>query len=180
METGNYMVAEMQLTYRNPQPPDKRLRIDGSRQAYEGYISGTKKDGEIYFYPDETIECKEFVKVLLVNTGGEVVGCVQVAEGGLKQAYVDVRNVLQAALLSNASGIILSHNHPSGKVWPSKEDRELTHHLSQLCELMNVELLDHIILGMCSYYSFSDDGTLPDPKSSRKPSKLGEKVMFKV
>ena len=171
MGTENYMVAEMQLTYRNPQPPDKRLQIDGSRQAYEVLRS---------FYPDETIECKEFVKVLLVNTGGEVVGCVQVAEGGLKQAYVDVRNVLQAALLSNASGIILSHNHPSGKVWPSKEDRELTHHLSQLCELMNVELLDHIILGMCSYYSFSDDGTLPDPKNSRKPSKLGEKVMFKV
>ena len=120
------------------------------------------------------------MKVLLINTGAEVIGCVQVAEGGLKQAYVDVRNVLQAALLSNASGIILSHNHPSGKVWPSNEDRELTRHLSQLCDLMNIELIDHIILGLYKYYSFSDDGMLPDPKNSRKPSKLGEKVMFKV
>lgn len=171
METENYMVAEMQLTYRNPQPPDKRMRIENTTQAYHVLRS---------FYPDETIECKEFVKVLLMNTGAEVIGCVQVAEGGLKQAYVDVRNVLQAALLSNASGIILSHNHPSGKVCPSNEDRELTHHLSQLCDLMNIELIDHIILGLYKYYSFSDDGTLPDPKNSRKPSKLGEKVMFKV
>ena len=171
METENYMVAEMQLTYRNPQPPDKRTRIENTTQAYQVLRS---------FYPDETIECKEYVKVLLINTGAEVIGCVQVAEGGLKQAYVDVRNVLQAALLSNASGIIISHNHPSGKVWPSNEDRELTHHLSQLCDLMNIELIDHIILGLYKYYSFSDDGMLPDPKNSRKPSKLGEKVMFKV
>lgn len=171
METTEFMVAEMQLTYRNPQPPDKRLRIEDTRQAYEVLRT---------FYPDETIECKEFVKVLLMNTSAEVLGCVQVAEGGLKQAYVDIRNVLQAALLSNASGIILAHNHPSGRAWPSKEDMELTHHLSQLCAMMNVELLDHIILGVYQYYSFSDTGMLPDPNTSRKPSKLGEKVMFKV
>lgn len=171
MGTGNYMVAEMQLIYRNPQPPDKRLRVENTRQAYDVLRS---------FYPDDTIECKEFVKVLLLNSGAEVIGCVQVAEGGLKQAYVDVRNVLQAALLSNASGIIISHNHPSGRAWPSKEDMELTHHLSQLCAMMNVELIDHIILGVCQYYSFSDIGMLPDPKDSRKPAKLGEKMMFKV
>lgn len=171
MKAENYMVAEMQLTYRNPQPPDKRTRIENTTQAYHVLRS---------FYPDETIECKEFVKVLLMNTSAEVIGCVQVAEGGLKKAYVDMRNILQAALLSNASGIIISHNHPSGNVRPSNEDRELTHHLSQLCGLINVELLDHIILSPFRYYSFSDDGMMPDPKDGREPAKFSEKVMFKV
>lgn len=171
MKGNDYMVAEMQLTYRNPQPPDKRICVTDMYTAYK-----VLKE----FYPDDQMESKEYVKVLLLNQSSEVLGCMQVAEGGLNKAYVDLKYVLQAALLSNAAGIILSHNHPSAKAEPSGEDWLLTEHLFRLCQMMNVELIDHIILCPYSYFSFSYNNVMPLKESKRKLRKLGEKNLFKV
>src|SRR5215510_9626947 len=64
------------------------------------------------------------------------------------------------AILSNASSVILSHNHPSGDPHPSQEDRALTVRLVQAGKLLGVEVLDHIIVGDGLYYSFADEGLL--------------------
>lgn len=171
MKTKDYMVAEMQLTYRNPQPPEKRIQIKNSRDSYN-----VLKE----FYPDEMLECKEFVKVLLLNSQSEVLGCMQVAEGGLRGVYVDIRSIMQAALIANASEIILSHNHPSGNVAPSSEDRTLTWALDNACQVMNILLADHIILSPYQYYSFTDDEVLGNPSKKHRNLIVSEKKIFHI
>lgn len=87
-------------------------------------------------------------------------GVVPISEGGLNQSLADVRIILQAAILGNASGIILSHNHPSGNRLPSKEDDALTERVSKAVKLFDIQLLDHVIVTDCGYYSYSDEGRL--------------------
>jgi DNA repair protein RadC len=72
------------------------------------------------------------------------------------------REVYQAALLSNAAGIVVGHNHPSGDPTPSPDDRQLTVRLASAGAVIGVELLDHIVVGHDGrYYSFKERGDLP-------------------
>ena len=111
-------------------------------------------------YDSETIQYREYVKLLLLDRSCKVLGVVPISEGGLNQAMADVRIILQAAILGNASGIILNHNHPSGNRLPSKEDDALTESVSKAAKLFNIRLLDHIIVTDCGYFSYSDEGRL--------------------
>jgi DNA repair protein RadC len=67
---------------------------------------------------------------------------------------------MQAALLSNATSIILAHNHPSGNLKPSAEDLKVTQNIKNASEFLNIKLLDHCILTSTQYLSFADDGHL--------------------
>lgn len=67
---------------------------------------------------------------------------------------------MQAAILANASGMILSHNHPSGNLLPSKQDDALTERISKAAKLFDIQLLDHVIVSDSGYYSYSDEGRL--------------------
>lgn len=67
---------------------------------------------------------------------------------------------MQAALLCNASGIILAHNHPSGNLKPSQEDLNITQKIKEASQFLNIQLLDHCILTSTAYISFADDGHL--------------------
>jgi DNA repair protein RadC len=80
--------------------------------------------------------------------------------GGIAQVYVDVRSIFKKALLNNATGIIIGHNHPSGNVKPSEEDKNLTKRIKAICGIMDINLLDHIIIGMNNYFSFAEEGIL--------------------
>ena len=73
---------------------------------------------------------------------------------------MDVRIILQTALLAHASGIILSHNHPSGNMVASSNDNAITSKLKKACELLDITLLDHIILSDTGYLSYADEGML--------------------
>ena len=106
------------------------------------------------------MEHKEYFKILLLNKGRDVLGYTQISEGGISSTIVDVRVILQIAILCNASSIILAHNHPSGNLKPSKEDEELTTQTIKAAKLMNIQVSDHIILSEEEYYSFSDEGLL--------------------
>ena len=76
------------------------------------------------------------------------------------QHHEDIRIVLQTALVSHASGIILSHNHPSGSTVASTQDNNLTSQLKKGCEAIGIRLLDHIILTEDTYLSYTDEGML--------------------
>ena len=78
----------------------------------------------------------------------------------LNSTVVDIRIVLQTALVSHASGIILSHNHPSGSTVASTPDNNLTSQLKKGCEAIGIQLLDHIILTEDTYLSYMDEGML--------------------
>ncbi|HOW09281.1 MAG TPA: JAB domain-containing protein [Bacteroidales bacterium] len=72
----------------------------------------------------------------------------------------DVRIILQAAIKTNASGIIVCHNHPSGNLTPSETDTKITKKIKDACSIMDIQLLDHLIIDPDDFYSFADVGIL--------------------
>ena len=84
----------------------------------------------------------------------------RVAVGTLDGSLVHPREVFKGALLSSAASVILLHNHPSGDPAPSQEDREVSRRLVVAGKLLGVPVLDHVIIGESSYYSFRETGEL--------------------
>lgn len=105
----DYTVGEVELSYK---PKFKNLhKIVSSEDAYK-YLLPTYKEGTICY--------KEYFKVLFLNQANQVLGYTLISEGGITETSVDVRVILQAALLTNSVAIILAHNHPSGSLNPSR------------------------------------------------------------
>ena len=133
-------VAEVQLSYKSNVKSSTRYKINSSLDVYE---------------------YKESFKVVLLNQSNKVLGIVPISEGGISATYVDVRLILQAALLANATQVILAHNHPSGSMKPSTLDDVLTEKVRKVAELMEIHVADHIILSPeKEYYSYHDEGKL--------------------
>lgn len=107
---------------------------------------------------EDFVEHYEEFHIILLNHGMRVLGHCPIGKGGLNSCVADARLVLQAAILSNASAVVLVHNHPSGALVPSNADRNLTRNLSQALQLVNIKVVDHIILTRDSYFSFADFG----------------------
>lgn len=144
------IVSEIQLKYK-PQPLTETLC--SSKEIHQLLIKR--------IFDEETIGYKETFKVLLLNQANKLIGYTTISEGGLTSTIVDVRVVMQTALVSNATAIILAHNHPSGNTRPSGQDDSLTRKIKSACELMDIRLLDHIIVTPYdSYYSYNDEGRL--------------------
>ena len=90
-----------------------------------------------------------------------------ISMGTLNSSLVHPRETLKSTILSNASNVLLFHNHPSGKMKPSKEDISITDQLVQAFNMMGIKVLDHVIVGNATnYYSFLEQCTLPLPRSS--------------
>lgn len=92
------------------------------------------------------LDRENFVAVLL-NTKNEVLEVPTVSVGTLSASLVHPREVFKPAIRASAAGVILAHNHPSGKVQPSREDKEVTRRLCDASEIIGIEVLDHVILG---------------------------------
>jgi DNA repair protein RadC len=88
-------------------------------------------------------------------------GAQKLSKGGINSTIVDIRIILATALKSLSTGIILAHNHPSGKLVPSEADKKITKQLSEASNFMDIKLIDHLIIGPEEgYYSFVDEGML--------------------
>ncbi|MBQ9500246.1 MAG: DNA repair protein RadC [Bacteroidales bacterium] len=98
--------------------------------------------------------------ILLLNQANKVIDKVCISKGGIDQTAVDVRLILREALLQRATQIILIHNHPSGNIRPSKEDRNLTQAVKKSAEAMNIRLTDHVIVADGAFFSFNDEGLM--------------------
>lgn len=148
--TTDCIVSEIQLKYQ-PQPLTET--INGAKDIHKLLIKRV--------YDEETIGYRETFKVLLLNNSNKIIGYTTISEGGLTCTIVDVRMIMQTALVSNATSIILTHNHPSGNPHPSIHDDNLTKKIKSVCELMDIQLLDHIIVTPYdSFYSYCDEGRL--------------------
>lgn len=145
----DYKVGEVELSY-VPKIKDSR-KVLSSEDAYK-YLLSTYKEGTVCY--------KEYFKILLLNQANQVLGYTLISEGGLTSTDVDVRIILQAALLTNSVAIILAHNHPSGNKTPSKEDIRITNQIKEAAQIMRIRVLDHLIITDTGYYSFSDEGNL--------------------
>ena len=102
---------------------------------------------------------RETFVALFLNGRNALISSDIIFEGTLTQASVFPREILKVALLKNAASIIVGHNHPSGQTRPSTDDQAITKSLKQACELMEIPLLDHLIVGD-SFFSFADSGLL--------------------
>lgn len=145
-------VSEVILTYKTKINPKDRVRISSSRDAYNLLFGCWNKN---------TIEHVEEFKILLLNRSNAVLGILVVSKGGISGTVTDIRLIFQGALKTNASGIIICHNHPSGNALPSESDKRITQKIKEAGNLLDIQLLDHlIILPVEGYFSFADDGSL--------------------
>ncbi|AJH16260.1 RadC family protein [Myroides profundi] len=105
------------------------------------------------------LEHEEFW-VLYLNNSNKVKFKSPLSKGGITGTVVDIRLLFQTALEQKAVGIILTHNHPSGKVKPSDADIQITKKIKEAGRIMDIQLLDHLIVTEYSYYSFADESIL--------------------
>jgi DNA repair protein RadC len=98
--------------------------------------------------------------VLLLNNNARVIKRVRLSSGGLTQTAVDIRMILKEALIVEATNLVVCHNHPSGYIYPSKEDENITKKIMSASETMNIRLIDHVIVTDGQYYSFADNGKI--------------------
>ena len=105
------------------------------------------------------LDHEEFWAIYL-NQANRILNIFQISKGGISTTEVDTRIVMQQAVLSKATQIILCHNHPSGSVKPSRADIQLTEKMRHAAEVMDIALIDHIIIHREKYYSFVEEGRL--------------------
>ena len=126
----------------------EKPKITSSRDAYELLKS------ELTDIPHE-----EFW-ILLLNRANRVIKKYQVSQGGVAGTVADPKIIYKTALEELASGIILAHNHPSGNLTASQADMDLTRKLKEAGRLLEIQVLDHLIVGGQKYFSFADEGLL--------------------
>lgn len=127
-----------------------QVNISSSKDAAE-YANG--------FYFDD-IDIYESSFIILLNQRNNTIGYAKLSQGGITSTVIDPKIVLKFALDSLATGFILVHNHPSGNIYPSQQDKNLTRAILQVSKLLDVNFLDHIIITSDNYYSLADNGQL--------------------
>ena len=144
-------VAEVELVYKTKVKPSERPKINSVKDCYQ-----LLKE----LWNENTIEMQEEFKVLLLNRGNKVIGIYEASAGGITGTVADPRLILAAAIKSLSVSIILSHNHPSGNLKPSRADEELTQKIKVAAGYHDIKVIDHIIITSEGYYSFADEGVL--------------------
>lgn len=145
-------VSEIAISYKPKVKAADRYTIRFSKDAYNLLIREA--------FNTETLEYKEYFKLVLLNRINKVLGITTISEGGMDGTVVDVRLILQTALLAHSSNIILAHNHPAGGLIPSSHDDKVTKKIKEAAKLMDITLYDHLIVTGDNYYSYADEGRL--------------------
>jgi DNA repair protein RadC len=105
------------------------------------------------------LEHEEFW-VLFLNNSNKVISKQQLSKGGITATMVDVRLLFKRAVELTSVGIIVCHNHPSGKLSPSNSDKQLTAKVKEAGNTLDIKLLDHLIITQKEYFSFADNGLI--------------------
>lgn len=140
-------LTEILISYKNKN--QDAVKVSSSVEVYNFILN---------HWDDDTLDIQENVKMLLLNSSNTILGVYDVSRGGINSTVIDLRLVLSVALKCLASSIILVHNHPSGNINPSEQDREFTKKIKSACKFLEIQLFDHIIITRHDYYSFSDNG----------------------
>lgn len=152
--THQEYVAEIQLKYI---PTEIKARdygkIRSSKDAYDFIYS---------LYDPDTIGLKETFVVIFLNRASNIIGYNIHSSGGIDSTVMDIRLICAAALKCAASGVIIAHNHPSGNLQPSDQDKKSTKNIYKALDLFNICLMDHLIVTptKSNYKSFVDVGIL--------------------
>lgn len=123
------------------------LRLTHPQLAYQYLVGRIRRDVE------------EFWAVAL-NADKEIISCQCLFRGTVDQCLFHPRDVFRFACLNNASAILIAHNHPSGNTRPSPQDIKITEQLLYIAALMQIAIVDHLIMGKDSYFSFLEAGQM--------------------
>lgn len=135
----------------------RRKKIDGARQK-DKISSSTDVRDLMNFLADSD---REQFYIILLNRSNRVIKIQKMSTGGVSGVIVDVKLILKCALDNLACSIMLCHNHPSGNVEPSEADKAITYKIRDGAKMMDMQVLDHVIIGdSIKYYSFADEGIL--------------------
>ncbi|MEO8174214.1 MAG: JAB domain-containing protein [Sediminibacterium sp.] len=145
------MVSEIELVYKSKVKLSDRPEVKSASSAYQILLSQ---------WDENRIELTEQPIALLMNKANRVMGIYRMSTGGITGTVVDPRILFTAALKANASAIILAHNHPSGNLTPSQQDRAITEKLSEAGKFLDIKIVDHLIITNEGFYSFADEGLL--------------------
>ncbi|NIA22969.1 MAG: DNA repair protein RadC [Proteobacteria bacterium] len=118
------------------------------------------KDLVDYLYSSMGYLDREVFKTVFLNVKNEILKIDDLFVGTVNESPVYPREIMRKAFLYNATSIIIVHNHPSGDVSPSKGDILVTEKIKDICNTMDISLLDHIIIGKDKYYSFAEEGII--------------------
>lgn len=102
------------------------------------------------------LEQEHFI-LLTLNTKNQIIRQRTLFIGTLNQSIAHPRDIFREAIRDNAAQIIVAHNHPSGDLTPSEADTRFTSRLTKICELVGIQMLDHLILGESTYYSYAEN-----------------------
>jgi len=136
------------------------IKLSYSRKGNcERSIASSRDAVEVFraHFDAEEMDYRESFFALYLNQANKVLGIKKISECGISSTLVDVRIVMQAALLCNATAMIVAHNHPSGNLKPSSADIQMTSQIKEAGKVLNISLLDHVILTSDSYFSFVDE-----------------------
>ena len=140
-------LTEILISYKNKN--QDAVKVSSSVDVYNFILN---------HWDDDTLDIQENVKMLLLNSSNTILGVYDVSRGGINSTVIDLRLVLSVALICLASSIILVHNHPSGNINPSEQDREFTKKIKSACKFLEIQLFEHIIITRYDYFSFADNG----------------------
>ncbi len=139
------------------------LELGRRRQLSEGIlrkvVSSSKSAADILIPLMSDLVNERFC-LLCLSASNALLHYEFVSSGGLSSTVVDVRVIMKTALQQMASKVIIAHNHPSGNLKPSSSDRAVTEKIKQAGSVLDIQLVDHIIIGDQQYLSFADEGLL--------------------
>jgi DNA repair protein RadC len=151
METKSHFINEISVSY-------KRSQLNNATVNNSQATCQLIKD--IYNQTQSELELKEYFFMVLLNRANKPVGYYKLSEGGIGGTVVDIRIAFATALKGLASAIVLAHNHPSGNLVPSEEDKRITKRFVEVGKLLEIVVLDHVIVTTDGYYSFADEGLI--------------------
>jgi len=105
---------------------------------------------------------KEVFKVIYLNSQNQIIEVATLFEGTVDSSFIPPREVMESAIKHNAACLVFAHNHPSGNPEPSKYDKEVTRDLVYAASIMRIRVLDHIIIGNNTYFSFASEGLIEE------------------
>ena len=135
----------------------RRVSVASEMQKFK--ISSPQDIGNVYM-EELRYKKKEIFRVVLLNTKNVIIGSKDISEGSINASIVHPREVFLEAIKKSANKMILMHNHPSGDPTPSSEDINITKRLISAGQIVGIEILDHVIIGDGSFYSFKENGQI--------------------
>jgi len=139
------IVAAFELCRRRQKEENNITKIASSKDAFK-LLSPLLSDLNV-----------ESFYVIYLNRGNRIISVKQISKGGISGTVVDIKLIIKAAILQDAQAIILAHNHPSGNLTPSSQDKNITKKISDAAKYFEITILDHIIVAKDDYLSFADE-----------------------